>query len=56
MRALDGLAEDRPDRVGDLVHACGRPGGDVEDLAARALGLARADRRVHDVPDIGEIP
>src|SRR4051812_45738181 len=49
-----GLAEDLADRVGNAIDACRRAGGDVEDLAVRALCLACADRRVDDVADIRE--
>src|SRR5437868_4584471 len=43
---LDGPAEDAPDRLRKVVHAGGSAGGDVEDPAARAFGLACPDGRV----------
>src|SRR5207302_9394260 len=55
MPPLDRLPEDLPDRVRDLVDARGRAPGHVEDLAVRARGLARADRRVDDVAHVGEV-
>src|SRR2546421_7095919 len=52
---VDVLPDDPPDRVGQVVHARGRPGGDVEDASARAVRVAGADRCVDDVRDVGEV-
>src|SRR3954452_9028669 len=52
---LDGTVEDLSDRVREVVDACGRARRDVEDLSACAVGLARTDRRIDDVPDIREV-
>src|SRR5713101_449781 len=52
---LDRLAEDTPHRVGELVHARGRPGRDVEDPPAGAVGLAGAHGRVDDIGDVREV-
>src|SRR6185437_14980355 len=52
---LDRLAEEEADRLGDVVHACGRACGDVENSSARPRRLRCANRRVHGVRDICEI-
>src|SRR6185437_4979025 len=49
------LAQDLADRLGDAVDARRRAGGDVEDLAVRALGVTGSDRRVDDVADEREV-
>src|SRR5262245_37880462 len=52
---LDGLAEDEPDRLRDVVDACGRARGDVERAPVRTLRLRCADRCVDDVGDVREV-
>src|SRR5690348_3227400 len=53
--ALDRPVENPADRVCERVDARRRTCGDVEDPAARALGLACADRRLDDVVDVREV-
>src|SRR5215831_3760267 len=52
---LDRLAENGPDRVGDVVAARRRARGDVEHAAVRVERLSSADRRVDDVRDEREV-
>src|SRR2546421_4097879 len=52
---LDLLSEDLADRVGDPVQARRGACGHVEDLPVRTLRAACEDRRVDDVPDVGEV-
>src|SRR6266852_2050948 len=49
--ASNRLADDAADRLGDVIDARRRSRRNVEDLSARALGRAGADRRVNDVAD-----
>src|SRR6185437_15887051 len=46
---VHGLVEDAADRLGDVVHARRRAGGDVEDASARAVRMRGAHRRVDDI-------
>src|SRR6266540_6079514 len=52
---LDRLAEDRADRLGDVVDARGRAGRDVEDSTACSRRVCGTDRGVDDVADVGEV-
>jgi hypothetical protein len=53
---LDRLAEDEPDRLGEVVDARRRARGDVENPAARSRRIGRPNRRIHDVADVREVP
>src|SRR6476620_7695479 len=55
LAALHRLPDDRTDRLRDGVDARRRSGGNVEDLAVRALCVAGTDRRVDDVGDVREV-
>src|SRR5438270_2528993 len=50
-----GLVENAADRLGDVVHARRRAGGDVEDATARAVSMSRPHRRVDDIRDVREV-
>src|SRR5438094_10009422 len=52
---LDGAAEERTDRLGELVHGRRPAGGDVEDGSADVVDVARGDVRLHDVLHVGEV-
>src|SRR4051794_31475554 len=52
---LHGLVENAADRLGDGIHARGRPGGDIEDAAARAACMGSTQRRVDDIGDVREV-
>src|SRR3954468_13616380 len=53
---LDGVAEELADRLGDVVHARGRACGDIEDASAGSRRIRCANRRVHGVRDVREVP
>src|SRR5438128_7534361 len=53
--ALDRAAEQRADRLGQLVNACRPAGRDVQDGAGDAFRLGRAHVRFDDVLDVREV-
>src|SRR3954468_23121692 len=52
---LDVALHDPPERVRELIDRRRPPGGHVEHAAVRRRHLGRADRRVDDVLDEGEV-